>query len=649
MILLSKPTPMKKIIVASPIEYKEETIALLQEAGVVDIAQHEPSKITSEYEALVKLREEISDLLSKVKNIHVKAELTALELSSLTVDKVKADINAIRLRVNKMDSELNSLRKIEEEARYFINVISKFPDDVNPKEFFYVGKRVSSLLVTCRRENVDTIITHPAVKSYSIYNVSEEITAMILYVESENVNRFLEVLKTTGAWYPSGKILEYIEKASSLVELKEILQKELGDIHSKVAVLEKELENYIKDHLQLLGKYLLYVENTLRRYIAISTTQDLKHVIVLTGWIPLHHSKELSSFLAKADIPLYFEIRDPEPNDTPPTLMENKPVLRFFQVITRLYGIPGYHEWDPTPIIAYSFALFFGLMNADAGYALVGVLATLLILDRLVVDTESQPYKEFKGTLLVSNMIALILGFLSGTVFGDFLQRLGINLPVVLTAVITPLDFIKLSLVIGLIHVNIAHVLATVKFIKERKLGELLIEIGLFISQLFGIPYLLKMFFKYNVPLLSNIQMDILLYLSFAGVFLIIIGSFLTMRALGFLMWIFQITGVLGDVLSYVRLAGVGLATYYMASIFNFMLSMLMNYFASFHLLIGIALTIPLLFLAHLVVFMLAELGAFIHSLRLCMLEFLTKFYEGNGYEYNPFRIVGKLTITTGS
>ncbi|MEM0031449.1 MAG: hypothetical protein QXV48_03855, partial [Desulfurococcaceae archaeon] len=178
MILLSKPTPMKKIIVASPIEYKEETIALLQEAGVVDIAQHEPSKITSEYEALVKLREEISDLLSKVKNIRVKAELTALELSSLTVDKVKADINAIRLRVNKMDSELNSLRKIEEEARYFINVISKFPDDVNPKEFFYVGKRVSSLLVTCRRENVDTIITHPAVKSYSIYNVSEEITAM---------------------------------------------------------------------------------------------------------------------------------------------------------------------------------------------------------------------------------------------------------------------------------------------------------------------------------------------------------------------------------------------------------------------------------------------------------------------------------------
>jgi len=121
------------------------------------------------------------------------------------------------------------------------------------------------------------------------------------------------------------------------------------------------------------------------------------------------------------------------------------------------------------------------------------------------------------------------------------------------------------------------------------------------------------------------------------------------MRFLGLLMWIFQITGVLGDVMSYVRLAGVGLATYYMAMIFNYTITSLISYLSTYHIVLGLIVGIPIAFIAHLLVFVLAELGAFIHSLRLCMLEFLTKFYEGNGYEYNPFRVVSKTVISTST
>jgi len=190
--------------------------------------------------------------------------------------------------------------------------------------------------------------------------------------------------------------------------------------------------------------------------------------------------------------------------------MKNAPVLKFYQVITRLYGVPRYYEWDPTPLLAYSFALFFALMNADFGYALAGILAAYLLLDKLVVDKESHVYKEFKGTLIVSNIIALVLGLLTGTVFGNLLDILGVNPPVLITSLTSPLEFIKLSLIIGLIHVNIAHVLATIKSIKEGNVGGLLIEVGLFISQIFGIPYLLKAFFNYNIPVIGSLPMNTL-------------------------------------------------------------------------------------------------------------------------------------------
>jgi Archaeal/vacuolar-type H+-ATPase subunit I len=110
-------------------------------------------------------------------------------------------------------------------------------------------------------------------------------------------------------------------------------------------------------------------------------------------------------------------------------------------------------------------------------------------------------------------------------------------------------------------------------------------------------------------------------------------------------MWLFQITGLLGDVLSYVRLAGVGLATYYMALIFNFIIEFASGALIQVSPVLSYAAVIPLAVLAHLMVTVLAQLGAFVHSLRLCILEFLTKFYEGNGYEYNPLRVINRTVL----
>jgi len=588
-------------------------------------------------------------LITRVKNINVTVELTAYELANLKIDNIKKDVASIYAKIHQMNTELKSLMELEEELAKFNEIILKLPRETPTRNLYYRGRRVSSILVSCRKDVVELITKPELVKSHTSYIINEESIAIIALVETSKLDEFINNARNINAWIPSGKIIEYIEKTSSLSELWEVVSRELEIVREKIHELETSINSVIKDNIVILGKYLLYIDNQLQKYTVIGKLKNLKHITVLTGWIPEEKISSLTRLLSGIDIPVYYELRDPEPGDEPPTLMKNAPVLKFYQVITRLYGVPRYYEWDPTPLLAYSFALFFALMNADFGYALAGILAAYLLLDKLVVDKESHVYKEFKGTLIVSNIIALVLGLLTGTVFGNLLDILGVNPPVLITSLTSPLEFIKLSLIIGLIHVNIAHVLATIKSIKEGNVGGLLIEVGLFISQIFGIPYLLKAFFNYNIPVIGSLPMNTLLYATLTGVVLIIIGSLKTMRFLGLLMWIFQITGVLGDVMSYVRLAGVGLATYYMAMIFNYTITSLISYLSTYHIVLGLIVGIPIAFIAHLLVFVLAELGAFIHSLRLCMLEFLTKFYEGNGYEYNPFRVVSKTVISTST
>lgn len=649
MILLSKPEQMYKIIVACPITEKNRVIEVLHETGVIDVVEQGEEKLLAEYEALRRLREEISSLISKTRNIQVQVEITELELRSFEIDKVKAEVNSICTRVRAIESELAEAKKKLEELLFLNSIVSRLPDDTDPRELYYVGRRLSSLIIVGDKASLLQLANRWQEGLTRIFELGEDKVAVIIYSDTSRLKDLMEKARSLNAWTPTDTAIDFISKASSMLELRTSIQQTISELSERVDNLDNTLQEYLKDNVETLGKYLLFIDNLLARYHALSSMKDLKHIAVLSGWVPASKTTMVRDTLERSNIAVYYELQEPGLDEEPPTLMRNKPIIRFYQLITRLYGVPGYREWDPTPIVAYSFSFFFGLMNADFGYAVAGIIATLLILDKFVLDKKSPQYLEFKGVLLVSNVIAALLGLLTGAVFGDLIQRvIGIALPVLIPALTNPLDFIVLSLVVGLIHINIGHVLATIKYAKERKRGEFLVEIGLFIAQLFGIPYILVNVLKMDLPMITRaVSPELLLYGAIVGVVIIIIGSYLTMRVLGLLMWIFQITGVLGDVLSYVRLAGVGLATYYMALIFNMIINMLLSFFSQIHLVIALAVALPLAFITHMIVFVFAQLGAFIHSLRLCMLEFMMKFYDGNGREYNPLRIARRMIIST--
>jgi len=138
-------------------------------------------------------------------------------------------------------------------------------------------------------------------------------------------------------------------------------------------------------------------------------------------------------------------------------------------------------------------------------------------------------------------------------------------------------------------------------------------------------------------------------YILLAGIVLVVASSIMQKGAfLGGIFWLFDLTGLLGDIMSYCRLAGVGLATFYLAVVFNMMAEWLPS-LPFFGAVVGGIVTVVILIFGHLINMLLAALASFIHSLRLCFVEFLFKFYEGGGREFSPFILRKRPSVLIGA
>jgi V/A-type H+-transporting ATPase subunit I len=294
-------------------------------------------------------------------------------------------------------------------------------------------------------------------------------------------------------------------------------------------------------------------------------------------------------------------------------------------------------------------------MLCDVVYAIGLILAAKFGLSKFVDNAESEGFKLFRKVVYISSIAALVCGLLTGNYLGDFNQLIGIE-SLALSRQVSevlqnPMSFILISLVIGIVHVNIGHVLGFIKGIKDKEKGVMPNKIGIFLLQICGIPVIMHSMFGANIPFLNDQAYSIMMYILIASIVLIIISSVMQKGAfLGGIFWIFDLTGLLGDIMSYARLAGVGLATFYLGSVFNMMGSLLSNMISSLlpnigGIIAGVIVMVIILIAGHALNLILSSLTGFIHSIRLCFVEFLFKFFEGGGQEYGPFRLKGRAPI----
>lgn len=429
------------------------------------------------------------------------------------------------------------------------------------------------------------------------------------------------------------------EIPATCLTLPEISQSKLQADHT---ALVQELKQETESLTKLSQENLPIVEETLRVLNAKMQFNTVKegvstaaagHLMVLNGWFPAAKQAELEN--AFSDDAAWYQISDPTPDDEIPICLKNNRFFRLFEMITSLYMLPKYNELDLTPFFAPFYTVFFGLCLGDSGYGLF--IVTAVLLTKLFVKNMSDGLRSALNLLMTMGLSAFIFGFLSGAFFGFNLYTL--NVPVLdKIAAVVSLDnsqMFNLSLILGFIQIVFAMCL---------HIWNKIIQFG----------------FRYS---LSTMAWLVIILALVAGMFLPQYSAITKWIAIGGLVVAFcynspdaykkpltglplniglglwdaynMATGMLGDMLSYIRLFALGLSGGIVASVFN----SLASGFAPDNVILGPLVFLLIFVFGHALNMFMNVLGAFVHPMRLTFVEFFKNSgYEGGGLQYNPFR-----------
>lgn len=371
-------------------------------------------------------------------------------------------------------------------------------------------------------------------------------------------------------------------------------------------------------------------------------------VRLLVGWTLEEKAHEVTAYLEKEHV--FYEMEDPSYDEDVPVQIRNNKFAATFEPILRMYSLPKYRDIDPLPMFAPFFMLFFGLCMGDAGYGMIITAVSILLC---VLKPGIRKY-GLLGVLL--GCMTIVCGSITGSFFG-------IDLSTVDWEWIKPVqpyfvnDSMKehffgyspmmvISVIVGLVQVLLGMTMAGLKAVKDYGfvygVGKFSWVLALVSATvLFGLPM-----FGAVLPIWFQTVLYVLIAISAVGIMFLNSPGAYKKPAMGVLsnigggVWACygMATGLLGDLLSYIRLFALGLTGGVLGSVFN---SLAIDMTASTPMYIRWLLVIIILLLGHGINFGLCMISSFVHPMRLTFVEYFKNAdYEGGGREYKPFRVI---------
>ena len=361
------------------------------------------------------------------------------------------------------------------------------------------------------------------------------------------------------------------------------------------------------------------------------------------GFCPIDKEPELNAMLDAAQV--YYEETDPEKEDATPIKLRNNWFVKLFEPLTGMYGWPNYNEFDPTPILGPCFLLFFALCIGDCGYGLMLTLIGYLIYKgKLKIEM----FEGLGGIIMALGVGSTVIGYLMGTFFGIdiyhaewfpesakaiMFNNLGTN------GKIGEYDVMMvLALVIGVVHIILAMTIKAISYTKRDGFKNTVSTWGWLLLIVGGIcTAILAMTFSLPTETVKWIMIGIGA-VSALGIFIFNTPGRNPLINVGAGLWdTYQMsTGLLGDVLSYIRLYALGLAGGMLGAAFNQLGTQVLGENPNVGTWIGFILIVTF---GHVLNLLMACLGAFVHPLRLSFVEYFKNAgYEGSGKIYSPFK-----------
>lgn len=405
------------------------------------------------------------------------------------------------------------------------------------------------------------------------------------------------------------------------------LKNELNTLESK----EKEVQGKVAElavHLPQLRLAFETLNAKKQRMDAVEKFAHTGSVSYLSGWIPKPSAEALSKQIISSFKGAQVMISDPEEGEEPPVLLQNSPLVSPYEAVVTGFALPVPGSIDPTSVMMPFFACFFGMMVSDAGY---GLLMALLIPILIKVMQPAEGMRKIMWILAGGGVLTVFWGFMYNTWFGFA------PWPTVFDPVNNSLPVMALCIGLGALHLFAGLALGAAQNIKKGDWLSAVYDQLSWVMLVVGLGLLM-------LPQTSEIGKWMAII--GAGIILLTAGRDKSKnpfkRLVSGLGALYGVTSWISDLLSYMRLFGMGLATGVIGMVINQLVGMIMA-----GGIIGIIIGAVVFVGAHLFNAAINILGSYVHACRLQYIEFFGKFYEEGGIPFNPLRFAPRYVRIT--
>ena len=398
----------------------------------------------------------------------------------------------------------------------------------------------------------------------------------------------------------------------------------------------KVLNNQLKEYAAEQYNTLVELEKNIQNEFNLSNTlvqtdrEAGDKLMLLEGFVPTEEAPAMEVALEKEGY--YFQELDIQDGDRVPIKLKNNKFNRLYEPITKMFSLPNYTEFDPTPLFAPFFMLFFGLCFGDGGYGLLVLLACSFFKRK--VNPDFKPYLTLFQYL---GLAAIIVGTCTGSFFGIALADVP-ALSKVKDYFVSSDNLMTFSIVIGLVQIIFGKTVAAFKM-KAQK------GVKFSIAPFAWVFVITALALAFGLPML-NLQLPETVKTVFIGIAVIgLVVAYLynspgknIFLNFGTGLWntYNMASGLLGDTLSYIRLFAIGLTGAILGGVFN---QLAVDMTEGMNIVLRAVCMLLILLVGHAINIGLCTISSLVHPLRLIFVEYYKNAeFEGGGKEYRPFK-----------
>jgi V/A-type H+-transporting ATPase subunit I len=666
-----RPVKMSRVVVAGSKDVISPVIEKLHELRLLHIVNYngnqpefelgKPIGKAKEYsEDLIKLRSATRylDIKNKAPDKTYPESQVLSEMDNL-LNNVGAEVTATFERITAIEAEVKS----KQDQVKALTPLSVLP---LPLDAYYGYDSLATFVGTAATP-VDADVARVSPVNEVFTGTAKNATLVAIFVPADKAGEVSAVLSEHGFSETSVPKLEgNVDSAIATLEGS------IKSLEGEMAPLQKKLADMKKQYEDLMLATDEYLSMQTRKTEAPLRFAETANAFVIDGYVPSDQFSRLKSELESAaggrlEVQL---IADKEADDLVekgedvPTKMDNPSLAKPYELVTRLFAIPEYKEFDPSLLIFVFFPIMFGMILGDVGYGVMTLLVLILLKKRF----RTEGWQQLINIVMIGSVWSIIFGVFYGEIFGplglwgrvmgqlpeaelEHLKSIGLyfgegvygSLGRLGPLGIFPMDrlasnavllLIGTSIFIGVIHCSVGSILG---ILTELNYGE---KKHAYFERL---PVMLFQVF-FAIALLGLVMGQMIMV--YLGAVVIVVSIVMMVMGPEGAMGLAHVPSYVSNLISYLRILAIGLASVGLAYAAN-----QLAFFVIMPMLSGGAkdsseFTIPaiivgvlVLLVVHFINFLLGILSPFMHPLRLHYVEMFTKFYSahGGGVEYSPF------------